>query len=417
MTQSPPRPPPARNVPTTVVPFSAASLPTTLRPDHPPGRRRSTPPDAARPVLPPDHSFAHLPPLLSLQYKIPPMSQNAHSSNQHPPPTLATTGPTVHLRRHGPLTVTVENLGVLKRAAFELGDLTVICGNNNTGKTYATYALFGFLAEWKNNLQIRIPLSQIRPLLNDGIARINVAAHAAKSTEVLEIGCRRYTGQLPRIFASKATNFKSSKFKLELQPEKLLHEATNKSFERNIRSKKGELFSIRKKERDPHLVVSLLADSQKIALSSRMIRDAISDAINDIVFGSFLPRPFIASAERTGAAIFQKELYFARNRLLEEMSRADKDIDPMRLFLTAYQDYPLPVNVNVNFTQRLGAVAKRDSFLSNDHHWLLDDFADIVGGRRCLNAGSLRQTGQERRVAFTRVHLARWAGNGQDTLY
>ncbi len=297
---------------------------------------------------------------------------------------MVTTSSTDNLRRHSPLTVTVENLGVLRHAAFEIGDLTMICGNNNTGKTYATYALFGFLAGWKNLLQIKIPPSQIRPLLHDGVARIDVAAHAAKSTEALEIGCRLYTQQLPRVFASKATHFKNSKFKLELQPEKLQHETTNESFERNIGSKKEELFSLRKKKNDVHLVVSLLADNQKTTRSLGMIRDVVADAIKDMVFGSFLPRPFIASAERTGAAIFQKELYFARNRLLEEMSRADKDIDPMRLFVKAYQDYPLPVNINVDFTQRLGVVAKRDSFLSNDHHWVLDDFADIIGGHHVV---------------------------------
>ena len=283
-------------------------------------------------------------------------------------------------RRQDSLTVTVENLGALRHATFELGDLTMICGNNNTGKTYATYALFGFLFDWKNNLQIRIPLSQIRPLLNDGVARIDVAAHATKSTEVVEAGCRRYVRQLPGVFASRAINFKNSKFNLELPSEKLRHEAVNKSFERNMRSEKGEIFSLKKEEQDAHLVVSLLADSPKMTLPHGRIREVVSDAISDIVFGSFLPRPFIASAERTGAAIFQKELYFARNRLFEEMGRADGDIDPMKLFFTAYQDYPLPVNANVNFIQRLGAVSKQDSFLSNDHHWVLDDFADIIGG-------------------------------------
>lgn len=30
-------------------------------------------------------------------------------------------------------------------AKFEVGDLTIICGENNTGKTYATYSLYGYL--------------------------------------------------------------------------------------------------------------------------------------------------------------------------------------------------------------------------------------------------------------------------------
>ena len=179
------------------------------------------------------------------------MPQDVHSPSQDPLPPMVTTRSTHDQRRYAALTVTVENLGVLRHASFELGPLTIICGSNNTGKTYATYALFGFLAEWKNNLQIKVPLSQIRPLLRDGVARIDVAAHAAKSTEVLEVGCRRYTRELPRIFASKATTFKNSKFKLELQSEAIQHEATNKSLERNIRSKKVELFSLPEKGKGP----------------------------------------------------------------------------------------------------------------------------------------------------------------------
>ena len=43
------------------------------------------------------------------------------------------------------LKIRLKNLGILKYAEFSLGDLTLICGKNNTGKTYAAYALYGFL--------------------------------------------------------------------------------------------------------------------------------------------------------------------------------------------------------------------------------------------------------------------------------
>ena len=39
----------------------------------------------------------------------------------------------------------IKNIGVLDEAEFEVGDLTLICGENNTGKTYATYSLYGYL--------------------------------------------------------------------------------------------------------------------------------------------------------------------------------------------------------------------------------------------------------------------------------
>jgi hypothetical protein len=92
------------------------------------------------------------------------------------------------------------------------------------------------------------------------------------------------------------------------------------------------------------------------------------------------PRPFIASAERTGAAIFRKELNFARNRLLEEMSSRDKDINPLELLSKVHSDYALPVKSNVDFTRQLEDLVKQDSFISKDHPDILNDFIDIIGG-------------------------------------
>ncbi|MBO7370171.1 MAG: hypothetical protein J6U11_03885, partial [Campylobacter sp.] len=41
--------------------------------------------------------------------------------------------------------ISLKNVGMLDEAEFEVGDLTIICGENNTGKTYATYSMYGYL--------------------------------------------------------------------------------------------------------------------------------------------------------------------------------------------------------------------------------------------------------------------------------
>jgi predicted ATPase len=58
----------------------------------------------------------------------------------------------VNIKTKTNMKVKIKNLGILKQAEFSLGDLTIICGGNNTGKTYATYALFGFLDTWRRLL-------------------------------------------------------------------------------------------------------------------------------------------------------------------------------------------------------------------------------------------------------------------------
>ena len=275
--------------------------------------------------------------------------------------------------------ISVKNLGILEQAEFELGELTLICGGNNTGKTYATYALFGFLWRWERLLEAKIPSRTIEALLRDGVTRVDIEPYAMKADDILRRGCLEYTRNLPRIFASKQGRFKGTKFQVSLESA-TISSIKNRDFERKVQSAEDDLLSLSKAKGEKDLVVSLLMEKGKRALPAEMIEEVVSGGIIELLFSKFLPRPFIASAERTGAAIFRKELNFARNRLLKEMIQSDKNIDPMELLFKSYQDYPLPVEVNVDFIRQLEDVVKKDSFLTENHPQVLNDFADIIGG-------------------------------------
>lgn len=275
--------------------------------------------------------------------------------------------------------IELENLGVLKKAEFELGELTLICGSNNTGKTYATYVLFGFISLWERLLKARVSDSTIQGLLRDGVTRLDIESYAKEAKHILRKGCEEYTRQLPRIFASKPGRFNDSKFQVFMEMEEI-SSIKDRAFERTARSAEDDLISLSKAGGESEVVVSLLMENRRSVLPESMIREVISDGIVEFFFDRFFPRPFIASTERTGAAIFRKELNFARNRLLEEMSRADIEFNPMDLLFKAYQDYPLPVKINVDFIRRLETIAKENSFLVERHPQVLDEFADIIGG-------------------------------------
>ena len=281
--------------------------------------------------------------------------------------------------------IIVENLGVLKKAEFELGDLTLICGHNNTGKTYATYALFGFLSYGQRLMKAEVSYPEIRELVNCGATRIDITRHAERAKSILSQSCRRYTQLLPRIFASNSKYFEEARFKTELELD--LEAILPPAFERKIRSRKSELLSFRKPKGSSSLVVSLSAETEDIGLPTEIIKDEISDVINEIIFGQYFPSPFIVSAERTGVAIFSKELDFARNRLLEKMARPDKkDIDPMKLLSKVYKDYALPVKANVDFTRKGADIRKEDSFIVKEHAQVLNEFSDIIGGEYILGS-------------------------------
>ena len=279
------------------------------------------------------------------------------------------------------LTVRLKNIGILKQAEFSLGDLTLICGENNTGKTYATYALYSFLESWRKFIHIPIDHDQIRNLLTHGALKINLARYVEKANQMLAEACKRYPEQLDKIFAAPEGTFHNSEFHIEPSTIHL----QDHGFKGEI-GVNQEPFLISSKERGSEELLFTLAVERKKGrtIDSTVAEEAISFTIGDAVFSNSFPRPFISSAERTGVAIFRKELNFARNRLVEEMGRADQKADLRELLFKAYQNYPEPVEDNVNYTRRLEDIAKSKSFITKKHPELLEDFADIVGGEYAI---------------------------------
>lgn len=273
--------------------------------------------------------------------------------------------------------IKVKNLGVLKQAEFTLGDLTILCGCNNTGKTYATYALFGFLSIWQSMFSIEISDDKIDQLLADGVIHLDIQEYVKQSEQIIIKACQEYTQQLPKIFATSTDRFRKTEFqvKIDINALKLIDR-----FERTMGSTNTEILSMIKSEDSTELIVTLLIEKENIKIPIDIVKRTIADALKDIIFSRIFPRPFIASAERTGVAIFRKELNFARNRLLEEMTQTGKNINPMELLFKVYDDYALPIKKNVDFIRQLENLVKKSSFIAENYPDVLVDFANIIGG-------------------------------------
>lgn len=302
--------------------------------------------------------------------------------------------------------IRLKNFGILKQAEFELGDITIICGENNTGKTYAAYALFGFLKTWLQNIGLiksaRVSEKAIKNLLNDGVTRIDLIEHIQKIDPILKEMCGRYTQELPRILAASEDLFQNSHFQIFLNTDALSETLKSMSFKIKVGSRNHPFFSASTVEKSAQLEISLLGEKQKVNISDSRVKGLVNYTVNDMILSQFFPDTYIASTERTGVAIFCKELDFTRSRLLKEISRADDDVDPRNLLLRSYQDYALPVEYNVDFTRNLGKVANHKSFLLEKHPGVLEKFADIIGGDyKVYPNGELRFLPKGKRLRLT----------------
>ncbi|ARN57886.1 AAA family ATPase [Sedimentisphaera salicampi] len=274
--------------------------------------------------------------------------------------------------------ISVQNMGPIEKAEFELGDFTIICGKNNTGKTYATYALYGFIDFFNNHYHLDVSDNLIKSLLEDGTAEIPLENYSKNRNGLLLEACNEYTKLLPHVFAANKSNFHNTKFQVSLEePENYPQNV----IEVNYGTNKKNILKLNKPKNENKIIASLLVQKGAQELHRDLIDNAIGETIRQVLFSHLFPKPFIISAERTGAAIFRSELNFARNRLLEEVSSMENtSFNPFALINKVYADYALPVKRNVEFIRNIENVAKKESFVAAEHSELLQEFCDIIGG-------------------------------------
>ncbi len=273
--------------------------------------------------------------------------------------------------------IRLKNLGVIGEAEFSLGDLTIICGKNNTGKTYATYAMYGFLESWQNHFDIEIQDSLVSVLRKGGVATVDLGQYADNANRIIAEACEKYTAQLDHVFAASEGRFSESKFLFQTDSPNI----SELEIDYKMTTYEDLPLIYSKKKGSSEMTVTLVAKDAEpteddLHFTLLLTRLFIADA----VFSNLFPNVFISSAERTGVTVFRKELNFARKHLLERLRQESKNVVYRSLLLHAYQNYPQPVEENADFISRLEDITKRQSFIAKENPEMLRDFSDIVGG-------------------------------------
>lgn len=281
--------------------------------------------------------------------------------------------------------ITLQNLGIIRYAEFMLADLTIICGKNNTGKTYATYAFFGFLYYWRKLSSVKISNKIVEDLLNNGSVKLDINQYIEKFDRILLDTCNKYLFFLPDVFASSPRYFDKTSFNIEILNENL---DVKTVFSRTYRSQSTELLVV-ELINENELSISLLTEQKNITLEKNIIVDLISECVLDIIFADNFPNPFILSAERTGAAIFRRELDFTRNKILSKMASLQEDNKQLKLLSSVYTEYALPVKLNVDFARNLGEYTKSTSFLAESFPEIFSLYHDLLGGSFAIDKNGL----------------------------
>ena len=291
--------------------------------------------------------------------------------------------------RKSPVTYRFKNIGPVKDAQMELGDLTIIAGRNNTGKTYIAYTLYGFLrtlgqmwmdlhsvgffANPEKFLDIR---SITEKVVLEGMARVPLddkIIERHRKLLIQKLANSFSERALPTVFSAQPGDFDDSFLGVQCTEVARKDRRTFKAhFQKDIN------FAIKYEENNFVLVISYPKDVN----ISDLGYEILSNYFNFLLRGLF-PDPFILSAERFGISLFYRELDFTKNQLVDLLQKmADENsrdrVSPFLFIDRTTSRYALPIKDNIDYTRSIPDLRGKKSTIYDDK--LFDDIKSMMEG-------------------------------------
>ena len=324
-----------------------------------------------------------------------------------------------------------KDIGPVKEAELELGDLTIIAGRNNTGKTYIAYTLYGFLKTWKNLPQASKFLTEgkssdarfpdipsiAEQLVQEGHASfpLDESTLDKQRRETIQELSRTFSEEfLPSVFSSQNENFEGSSIDVNLG------DISIKSF-RNTHNHGFFSTSIEYDGIDVNFSFDKPRKHTIIPINY-LLRDISHHYFLFLLAGMSLD-PFILSAERFGISLFYKELDFTKNQLVDLLQKMgdnkNRDRVPPYLFINrATSRYALPIKDNIDYTRSIPDHRATRSELYEKK--LYDDIKNMMGGYYGTSDDEIRFISKARvkgRSFNIPLHLASSSTRGLSDLY
>ena len=332
--------------------------------------------------------------------------------------------------RQEPIKFGFRNIGPVKDAELELGDLTVIAGRNNTGKTYIAYTLYGFLKMWKTWPKWFVLRHEKQPEAEfpdwDHLAKqlaesghytfpLDYKALDQQRKWVIQLLSRGFSEDaLADVFSSQHGTFEKSFIEIVYRREKSI---SPRSFKTEV--SKGRFLSI---ECDGTRAV-ITMDEIKSQFSPSSLAGYVAYHYVLFLLDSLFPDPFILSAERFGISLFYRELDFTKNQLVDLLQKMGDDksrdkISPYRLIDRATSRYALPIKDNIDYTRSIPDLRGRKSEIYNKK--LFDNIKEMTGGYYGTSSDDIRFISKARgkgRSFNIPLHLASSSARGLSDLY
>lgn len=221
----------------------------------------------------------------------------------------------------------ITRLGPISKSDFTLNDLTIFTGNNNQGKTYMSYAVYGILKSLNDISLYFYSLKEVDILNNDGQLIISLEEFQTKLVKDLKSSISQNWSNILRInFQTEENMFSDSKLVLS---EKDILNFFNFTFSQNQEYKntiKYKNFAVTLTFANNQFSFSRLEENISESNSKSDIDEdlTILHTILMVLTESFINRSitaFYIPAERVGLNVFRSQLNSNKIQLLDTLTQ------------------------------------------------------------------------------------------------
>jgi len=271
--------------------------------------------------------------------------------------------------------INFENLGNISKGSVKLNNLTIFTGENNTGKTYATYAIYSLLdKDFQYNLKEINPI--IDELYKNGLYNLDLQTFFNENYKKMKKEIETsFSKSLSYVFSANEDEFKKSKITFDLDIKKI-EQKLLKRFQKSkfsLGTKDKIILETKKEVNSTTLqLVLLTVDAPKDIVSNNL-----KNVLSHLFFNNLFSKSFLLPAERTGLNLFYRELSSERTAIFHHIGKSK--INKMALIKDLIVSiYPQPIADYIDFLNQTYYLQK----LKSDFRDLsLVIQKDIVKGR------------------------------------
>jgi predicted ATPase len=247
-----------------------------------------------------------------------------------------------------------ENLGPIEKGSIKLNNLNIICGENNSGKTYINYLIYTILHVINNSVDYYSNIFDELNIEDNSEVDIEPFINSYIENYISEIE-KKVKNILPNIFNSDSSLFKDFSIKIVVDIEKLVKEIeliggiadyTINNYEIHL-SKDSDSLKIQ---------LNRIKNKEKIKKNILKEKEKFCSFINECIMNQLANKIFTLPAERSGLSLFYRNLLSNRNDKLHKLiSSNDKNLELVSAIENEFVKYPKPINDYINFLADLSS--------------------------------------------------------------